>query len=1080
MQLLYTDIQYNITDILAQKAYAFSKKGKRVFYIAPSSLSFEKERAVLQVLPTQASFAITVTRFVQMARYFTLNDYKSRQTLDDTGLSMLFYRALAAFAPEDLNVYGGLRQDPNFIRQLVELHQELKTANLAASDLRDLDSPEKEDDLRKILTAAETLLELGGYTNQSPLAYFAQKVESGIIDESLKNTVLIIDGFTRFSAEEEHLIELLHGRCDDILIGTYISQKAYKASFTAGNVYEASLSFFAALAEKFQTRPVYTEGPDKGLDSLTRLSRLFEAKHDFTESSSSVLNEKDKQHISIWQAVNQKEEVEHLARAIRQKLSEGYRYKDISVLLGDVDAYRLQLGKIFDKYEIPYYFGKAETMSSHPLVRFIESLERLKRYNWRTEDMINLLQSRLFGTLSQEISDKFIQYLLYADIKGQARFTKDFTSNNQGKYSLAALNAVRQQLTAPLQTFFKSQKQLGKSLLKKFLSLLDTARFTDNFTKLTVDLPQAEAEQHEQVWQTFTNILEQFQTVFGQEKLSVAEFLTLLKSGILAAQYRLVPATLDVVHVKSYDLIEPHSNRFVFALGMTRTNFPKMSRNFSLISDEERERVNAAAPEGRHFAIVSQENMKKNHFLALSLFAAAQQELVLSMPQILNEAADDISPYLLELAEMGVPIVEKGPAEQLTGPSDIGHHKRVLSSLLGFNNIMIKEDLLEKTPSFWSKAAQYLQRELDQDNLTLPEPVHHLSTKTVADEVMRLRFPDSQPLNLSASALTVFYNNQYKYFLQYVLGLQEQDSIHPDVRYHGTYLHKVFELLMQDRTDRSFDQKLEGALTAVNQDKRFRDVYEENAESRYILTVLEDIAKSTGAVLAQISPFSVQSEEQSFSFTLDRQVTVQGIIDRIDALADGSLGIVDYKSSRNSFDIGRFYNGLSPQLVTYLAALYDNQQLSADPSVFGAMYLQMQEPQIDLNKVKVIGGIVGELHKELTYRGLFLDSESEKLPKNLYHLHQSLYSQSELALLLQYNKSLYLKAADRIRQGKFLINPYSEDGRTVQGDQLKAITRFSADQDLGYARRLLKLPQKEKREGFLKLMRDEKDKIEKK
>ncbi|AXQ78379.1 ATP-dependent nuclease subunit B [Streptococcus chenjunshii] len=1071
MQLLYTDIQYNITDILAQKAYAFSRKGKRVFYIAPSSLSFEKERAVLATLPEQASFAITVTRFVQMARYFVLNDYNPAQTLDDIGLSMLFYRALSAFSPKDLKVYGGLRQDPSFIRQLVDLYKELKTANLTVLDLEGLDSPEKQDDLVQIFTAVEDLLRLGGYDNQSQLAYFAQKVASGVIDGSLQNVVLIIDGFTRFSAEEEHLIELLHGKCADIVIGTYISQKAYKASFVSGNVYEASLTFFRALAEKFQTKPIYTEGPVKGLESLAHLSKIFEARHDFTENTLPVLND-GQQPISIWQAINQKEEIEHLARAIRRKLAEGYRYKDISVLLGDAEAYELQLGKIFDKYDIPYYFGKAESMSSHPLVRFIEALERLKRYNWRTEDMINLLQSGLFGTVSQQKMDKFIQYLFYADIKGQTKFTRDFTSNVQQKYDLPALNATRQQLISPLQTFFKSQKQLGRSLLQKFLLLLNDVHLTDRLRRLTADLPEAEAEQHEQVWQTFTAILEQFQTIFGQEKMSLAEFLSLLKNGILAAEYRLVPATLDVVHVKAYDLIEPHSNTFVFALGMTRTHFPKASRSSSLISDEERERVNASVPSDRHFMIIGQENIKKNHFLALSLFNAAHQELVLSLPQILNENTDDLSPYLLELAEMGVPVLEKGPVGQSATPADIGNYKRLLSSLLGFDNILVKQDLLEKTPSFWSRAAAYLQEKVVQNDLTLPKPVHHLTTKPVAAEVMQLRFPENQPLNLSASALTVFYNNQYKYFLQYVLGLQEQDSIRPDVRYHGTYLHKVFELLMQDSSNRSFDQKLERALRAVNQDQRFRQIYEENAESRYILTVLEDIARSTATVLEQGSQLRVQSEEQNFALMLDRQVAVQGIIDRIDALADGSLGIVDYKSSKNTFDIGRFYNGLSPQLVTYLAALYGDKQLSAGQSVFGAMYLQMQEPQIDLNKVKNRGAIVSDLHKELTYKGLFLENESDKLPKNLYHLHQSLYSQAELELLLRYNKQLYLQAASHIRKGKFLINPYSEDGRSVQGDQLKAITRFSADQDFGYARRLLKLPQKEKRQGFLKLMRE--------
>ena len=43
MKLLYTDIQFDMTEILARKAMEEAKAGKRVFYIAPNSLSFEKK-----------------------------------------------------------------------------------------------------------------------------------------------------------------------------------------------------------------------------------------------------------------------------------------------------------------------------------------------------------------------------------------------------------------------------------------------------------------------------------------------------------------------------------------------------------------------------------------------------------------------------------------------------------------------------------------------------------------------------------------------------------------------------------------------------------------------------------------------------------------------------------------------------------------------------------------------------------------------------------------------------------------------------------------------------------------------------
>lgn len=90
MRLLYTDISQSLTEILVNQAASFAKSGYRVFYIAPNSLSFEKERAVLEHLEEEASFAITVTRFTQMARYFTINSKRSGKTLTDNALTMFF------------------------------------------------------------------------------------------------------------------------------------------------------------------------------------------------------------------------------------------------------------------------------------------------------------------------------------------------------------------------------------------------------------------------------------------------------------------------------------------------------------------------------------------------------------------------------------------------------------------------------------------------------------------------------------------------------------------------------------------------------------------------------------------------------------------------------------------------------------------------------------------------------------------------------------------------------------------------------------------------------------------------------
>ena len=1076
MKLLYTDIQYDMTEILVGEAVAQADAGKRVFYIAPNSLSFEKERAVLELLRDEASFAITVTRFAQMARYFVLNEAQVKESIDDNGLAMIFYRALSHFSDTDLKVFGRLKQDTNFIKQLIDLYKELKTANMTVLNLTELHSAEKQEDLVKIFLAVNDILLANQYDNQSKIAYFAKQVEAGHLDATLENVSLVIDGFTRFSAEEEYLVSLLEEKCAQVIIGTYSSQKAYRAAFSTGNIYQASLDFLRGLAAKFHAQPQYVESSQKSHEAFSKLSKLFEAKHDFT-SSDVTLTADDKKHYAIWDVINQKEEVEHVAKAIRHKLYQGYRYKDILVLLGDVDSYRLQIGKIFDKYDIPYYFGKAESMSDHPLVHFIDSLERVKRYRFRTEDVVNLLKTGLYGNFKQEDLDLFEQYLIYADIKGQSKFAKEFTIVYKGKKHLAFVNRMREQIMTPLLALFKAQKQRGSSLLEKLMTFLHAIHLPDNLEGMVATFSKNEQEKHEQVWRTFTGILTQFQTIFGQEKLSLDDCLSLIRSGMLAAQYRVVPATVDVVSVKSYDLVEPHTNKFVFALGMTQAHFPKIAQNSSLISDEERAQINESTDDNQRFDIVSRENIKKNHFAALSLFNSATEELVLSLPQIANEAEDTESSYLTELASFGVPVLAKGRNRLSTDAEDIGNYKALLSRVIEVNRLAIEEEreLSKEEQTFWSVAVRYLRKKLAAEGIELPLIKDNMQTKTVSADVIEARFPSDEPILLSSSAVTTFYNNQYKYFLQYVLGLQEVETIHPDARNHGTYLHRVFELVMKDDSNHSFDSKLDKAIQTTNLEDDFKFVYEEDEESRYSLTVLEDIARSTATILRDDAQIQVESEEETFELMIANSVRIRGIIDRVDRLSDGSLGIVDYKSSRNTFDIQKFYNGLSPQLVTYVQALRDKKGLSESEHIFGAMYLHMQEPKVDLSSVATTEKILEDLAKELTYRGLFLEDEKAYLANGRYHLNDSLYSQEELEILLAYNQNLYLKAAEQIKKGHFLINPYSEDGKSVQGDQLKAITRFEADRHMTYARKWYKLPRKDRRQGFLSLMQEEEE-----
>ena len=106
-----------------------------------------------------------------------------------------------------------------------------------------LPDQEKREDLVHILKAVQDQLVAGAFESESKLANFASHLIKGDLDEELKDLALVIDGFTRFSAEEDYLVHLLHDKgVRDQLLGIRPVRKAIARSFV----------------KETSTRPVWT------------------------------------------------------------------------------------------------------------------------------------------------------------------------------------------------------------------------------------------------------------------------------------------------------------------------------------------------------------------------------------------------------------------------------------------------------------------------------------------------------------------------------------------------------------------------------------------------------------------------------------------------------------------------------------------------------------------------------------------------------------------------------------------------------------------------------------------------------
>ncbi len=64
-----------------------------------------------------------------------------------------------------------------------------------------------------------------------------------------------------------------------------------------------------------------------------------------------------------------------MARQINALIRQGYRYREIAVVTGAVEAYQSYMDPVFTKYEIPYFMDTTKEVLFHPFIEFVPRLK---------------------------------------------------------------------------------------------------------------------------------------------------------------------------------------------------------------------------------------------------------------------------------------------------------------------------------------------------------------------------------------------------------------------------------------------------------------------------------------------------------------------------------------------------------------------------------------------------------------------------------------------------------------------------------------------------------------------------------
>jgi len=1012
--------------------------GPPLIYLVPDQMTFHTEFSFAKLPDLAGMTRLDVYSFSRFALRILENvGGSARLHLNQIGLTMLLRKIMLANKHE-FRIFQKAAEQQGFYDIFHHAISEFKRYNLSAEDLRVTWGLLKEDSTDAILL--NKLHDLQLIYNELEKSLINKYVDSddylNIATEqlpkwnNLQESEVWVDGFDSFTPQEQALLSVLMCHAKRVTV-TLTLDRIYEEpaprDLTLFRVTSATCGRLIALAREAK---VSIETPEVLQDvrrfekrSLAHLEQTFEER-----PFKQTLNDGA---VQIVEAVNRREEIEATAREIcRLVRDERLRYKDITVLVRDMSAYRDLFATIFADYAIPIFLDQKRDMYHHPLIELVRSLLDTVLQNWRYEAVFRALKTDLLCPSDKNIEEmreavaQLENYVLAFGIHGRhwknstpweyrqyrGLSEEDVPQSREEKEMQKKLDDWRTALADPLVGFEKKIKKAAAvrekcSELFLFLESLDVSGKIEILrAKAEKEGRLDEAREHDQVWQALMDCLDQLVEAIGDEVLSLKSFSEILGAGLDALQFALVPPALDQVLVGTVDRTRTDAIKATFILGANEGILPAKHSEDSILSDEEREWLSRhgveLAPSGRDLLF-------NEEFLIYRAMTSPSQRLYILYP-LASEEGQSLMPsslisqiprYFLETSVQ----FTSGESHEVTEGRQWDY---ILPSARTLGHVAAQIRRWQKgypvSDLWWATYNWFIQSEWREQTIRV------LSGRSYVNLEERLPVETSQELygtdiQTSVSRMELFNACPFAQFANYGLRLKERDVYRlesPDIGelFHAT-IKTMTETLLKENKQWADLSKEECEALAVEQVERIaprlqREILLSSARYRYLRRKMRDVVTRVALALnrqAKASGFSPVGIELPFGpnqplpplkFTLPNGCTMQ-IVGRIDRVDKGEtskglvLRIIDYKSSTKDLSMAEVYYGIALQMLTYLDVVltYSKEWLgeTADPA--GVLYFHVHNPMLTETEKPVDVELEERLFKEFKMKGLLIEDE---------------------------------------------------------------------------------------------------------
>lgn len=1071
---------------------AAEEPGRNFLIIVPDQFTMQTQKDLVMRSDRDGILNIDVLSFGRLShRILEEVGTKEMPVLDDTGKSLVLQK-VAADLKEQLPAMGSLLHKQGYIHEVKSAISEFMQYGISTQDMDKLiTSAQKRgalamklEDLKTLYRGFQDYIRDHFITTEETLDVLRRSLSKSKI---LKGSVVVFDGFTGFTPIQNRLIQELMRVCAETIVTVTIGvgEDPYKMDgeqklFHLSKKTVADLEKLAAEAEVERGEDLFVKGGPNRFAKAPALHYLEQNLFRYQYEPYAG----EQQEIHMFEALSPREEVHQTALYIRHLIREqGMTYRDIAVVIGDLEGYASYVETEFGQLEIPCFLDRTRGIVLNPMIEYIKSALQLYIKDFSYDTVFHFLRSGM-ADISREEIDELENYVIRTGARGYRTYSRLFTrrteelqGNAEGSEQaeekiMERLNRIRQQFMDAVEILHMGSQEKAGDYVSHLYDFLEQNQVQQKLLNYQQQFEKegdlSRAREYAQIYRLVMDLLDQVYELLGEEEISRQEFADILEAGFGEITVGTIPQNVDRIVVGDMERTRLKQVKVLFFLGVNDGNIPKNASKGGIISDMDREFL---IESGTEMAPSPRQQMYIQRLYLYLNMTKPSEQLYLSYAKVNCEGKGIRPSYLIDTVRKLFPAMSveypqnRSRLEQIEGRQEGARY--LAEELREYVEGTLPE---EERQDFYLMYRAYEADAAGRDLLTRAA-FRRYRESGLSRIVARALY--GQQLENSVSRLETYAACACRHFLQYGLSLQEREEFGFEASDMGTVYHAVLENFAGKLAESNltwWDFTEDFATKAVKESvEAYAATYGEtvlysSARNEYAITRMSRILTRTVLTLQKhLKQGSFQPDDYELSFRFaedldsihvdlseDEKMHLQGRIDRIDVSEDAEhvyVKVIDYKSGNRKFDLAALYYGLQLQLVVYMnAAMEMESRKHPDKEIVPAalLYYHIDDPTIEtpveltdeqineqiLAKLRMNGvvnsdpGVVERLDRYMQDKSVVIPVEKKK--DGSFSARSGVLSREEMQLISSYVDAKIRSIGREILDGKIAANPYEK------------------------------------------------------